>query len=625
MTPPAPPAAGAVPSRLRRRLAAFHPAALLAVIPGPIFTKETQLLGRKASTYWTRGIYSFLLLALISIVFLGMLLERSSSSNAARLQQYQTIAPAVTITILWFQFILLTICAAAFCSGAICEERRKGTLSALLTTPLTAWQIILGKILGGSVQLLVLVLFPTPLLLALRVFGGVEASTILGALGLTVANALLAATLATWHSIHVPRAASAMLAALLSFALIQFGPILVFVLQTYYGGAVSMWFAYYSTPVAMGGLTADMMAGAGARMPFSVWLAAKSSVYYTLAWTAFVFIAASWNLRWWMRREAAGASPASAAASTAPPQTAESPDAAPNSTKRKTTRRRVPHLPHASREVSDRPVLWRELRQTAFRSRRLLWTASIAISSLLMYLYYVAEVENLPLHLVLTAILSVICVCTAAVASTSAINGEQESRTLDSLLSTPLSAREIVLGKFLGAFRKLWFFPAVLFTHILLAVAFFQVLRPIAILHLALLLLPALAALCASGIWFSALFKKTTLAAALNFGLALGAWAVLPLGLGLMLEIFFAGRASETVMSVLLLFNPVPMSVIAAGGGFIERNNYPASYQLLEFGEVTPAVFTILSVGFAVLYFGLTYVFLTLAAARLATVSGRVR
>ncbi|MBS0198565.1 MAG: ABC transporter permease subunit [Planctomycetes bacterium] len=604
----------------QRIASALHPRTILWAIPGPVFAKEANVLGRKASTYWVRGGYALLLLGLVSIVFLGTYLDTSQGTDAERLQRFQAIAPAITASISWFQFIMLFLCAAAMCSGAICEEQRKGSLAALMTTPLRAWQILLGKICGAFAQLLILVLIPVPLLLALRVFGGVNAEAVAATLALTFSTALLAAVLAAWHSMHVKRAAVAMLAALASLAVIQFGPALAYAILRGYGFVPpnAVWFAFFSTPIGMVGTTVDFIMGAGGT-PFPTRFAVQTSSIYTLAWSAAIFIIASLQLRRLLRKQSSGdaRSVAAPAAQTSTPTDAPADTPQPAQPKKK---RHARAATGTSRDVSDTPVLWRETRQSAFRSRRAFYSAWLGIIGIFAFLYLKVGFDERDLYPSVSVITTILCIAAAAVATTSAINGEKEARTFDVLLSTPLSTRTIIWGKFVGALKKQWFLPLILLLHTVLGGIIPGNLALITPLHTAMILLPPMIFLTATGLLVSSIFSKSTVAAVVNFGFAVGLWALTPLFATILIELLLGGRTDE-IISVLLLMNPVGMMVVATMGGHIGA--FSRDYQVFDLGSTDALGFTLIAACYAGVFAIATHLTLRLAASRLAAASAR--
>jgi ABC-type transport system involved in multi-copper enzyme maturation permease subunit len=167
---------------------------------GPIFSLDLLRAARRGGHHRFRLAYS-LALALESAVFLLLLLSRANPLFAGR-----TLSQAEAGEWLWWalqglvlqQFCVLLLAAPAFAAGTLTDEKATGTLQYLLTTPLTAREIILDRWLALVVQLTLLALPGMPLLVFLGTLLGCSLSEVLALvvvplafLGLVVAAALL--------------------------------------------------------------------------------------------------------------------------------------------------------------------------------------------------------------------------------------------------------------------------------------------------------------------------------------------------------------------------------------------------------------------------------------------------
>ena len=95
--------------------------------PGPVFHKEVWTLGKRPSTAWLRLVHVAVLLFIVGIVFFSMYSSSNASAGAsAQLQQYQALAPAVTMAIVWVEFVMLILIAIALGGPAVCDEKRMG-------------------------------------------------------------------------------------------------------------------------------------------------------------------------------------------------------------------------------------------------------------------------------------------------------------------------------------------------------------------------------------------------------------------------------------------------------------------------------------------------------------------
>ncbi len=76
-------------------------------------------------------------------------------------------------------FLLLMLVTPPLVAGAIADERTKGTLALLLTTRLTAWEIVIGRLLGRLIQLGYLALVGMPFLCFMGGYGHLRLSPLL--------------------------------------------------------------------------------------------------------------------------------------------------------------------------------------------------------------------------------------------------------------------------------------------------------------------------------------------------------------------------------------------------------------------------------------------------------------
>jgi ABC-type transport system involved in multi-copper enzyme maturation permease subunit len=280
---------------------------------------------------------------------------------------------------------------------------------------------------------------------------------------------------------------------------------------------------------------------------------------------------------------------------------------------------------HNGREVGDHPVLWREVRQMAFRSRTQLVVLSAVLLSLLGYLYWQVGMHEEGVHYSISVIGMIIVIGLASVATTAGISGERESRTWEALLTTPLTARQIIFGKFAGALRRQWFVPLLMIIHYTCAGIWWtfekEGLKPVSCFALAVVLSGPVIALSGTGVLFSLVCRKSTMAALANFGLALGVWIVLPGVLGMTVAIASRGGSADGIFSVLGCLHPGAMMALAVDNGLRDT----PKYNIFEFPD--KGLFGWLSVValYWLFYAGIGWGAIRWAAAILAERSGRAR
>ncbi|MBL8761455.1 MAG: ABC transporter permease subunit, partial [Phycisphaerae bacterium] len=416
--------------------------------PGAIFQKEMRVQGRRYFTYLTRGVTALLLAGITALIFMAMVDfgfngASYSGGTAMRLQELQGLAPGVSVTVFLIQLIGMTLAAPILLGPSLCDEKRAGTLSALLTTPLSAWQIVFGKLLSAFSQLTILALIPMPLVLAVRVFGGVPAEFVFAGLSVSYSMAFLCGSLAIFYSTGSKRGlTAATLAALTAIALHAFPALMMAKLISW---GVKVWPGMpvlMSTPATTAIMIADLFSG-GPTGPWSVrsvWVA-NSVVNTGLGALTLVFATA--RVRALLRREGEGTT---AAAETG---------AGAGKTKGGGKER------SGSREVGARPVMWRELRQRMFR-RRFWAVAATAVASTFLVLVNWDDLTSRGPAMAVTIGGTALALLLATAGSAGSVNGEREARTWDVLLTTGVSAWEVVLGKWTGSMKRLMFVPLVI-------------------------------------------------------------------------------------------------------------------------------------------------------------------
>ncbi len=584
------------------RLSSLNPVALLF---GPIFQKDVRTAGRKRGTYIMRSLYGAALLSLVGIAFAGMQSEMAMITGVRRLQQLQKLAPAMAIMIVWFQFIALCLAAPIFTGPAICDEKRARTLPALMTTPLSAAQIILGTLASRVVQLVILVLLATPLLLALRVFGGLDARVVFAATCMGISAALLGAALGLMFSVWHKRGTAAAIFGLLTLVLFMAAPSAVEGIVYYImndtetmSGVKQEAYSYHQqvlatcTPAEMAFLTESAMMGGELRTMEVPWVALPHdgigftlvklavpmwtlNVGYNLLLTALVTAYSTRALRRVMLKEAAeGVAAAQApgrkrrkAKAAAPAAVGDAPPAPEPEPSEEVGREAA-----RSREVSDHPVLWREVRQATFGSRR--WFRVILVLTCvgMVGMYWSAGttnghfsvravLDNEGLHAALMILGGIGVMIQPVFMTTGSIAGEREARTWETLLTAPLTGAQIMLGKLAGALRTQWFLPAVVLGHFVAAACGGHI-NPLTPVHLLLIYLGPVLLFTATGQLLSLMFRRAVVAAACNLLLALGLW--LGTWIGLALTAWFVdtgqGKLFDFFGAAFFSINPVAMA-----------------------------------------------------------------
>ena len=416
-----------------------------------ILQKELRSSGRRRSTYLIRGGYAALF-SLVTLLAVGTLMPSYEyESQTARAQMLSAFAEALVMFVAWFQFIMIVLVAPSLTSPAICEEKRMGTLSALMTSPLSSLQIVVGKLTGRMYQVLLLALISAPMLLAVRVFGGVPAETIVAFTSVTLATALLGGAMGILFSVWHTRASSAAIFTLLTMGLLFMMPfILYFLLMK--TGLLGLEQAFgLSTedinvlaPVGLAGCPPATLLTLSRGGPNFTGYSLLAGTAFDRVWVLcvlmqllyaglFVFLS-SVVLRRYMLREAGGAG-------------AAQPDEPRSETKR--SRRRLTRL-------GSRPIYWREVSRPWIENRLQLGILVFVVLTLFGYAYLRTDLSEDPMHMIMALGGLGVIVLLASVQTTGVINGERDAQTWDVLMTTPVSPWRVVLEKYFASFVRLW-------------------------------------------------------------------------------------------------------------------------------------------------------------------------
>ncbi len=623
--------------------------------PWAIFQKEVRASGRRRLTYWSRGLYAFALSGLILLVFMGFLAQGSVQRGAASLQQLQEVAPILAVCVLWFQFFGLIFAGPLLTGPALCDERRNRTLPALLTTPLTAGQIVSGKLVSQLVQLLILTLIPLPALLGVRVFGGLDPSTVLAGTLVALGSSVLAAS---WAMAASLRAARGLSAASVAWAMMMFvhGLLPAMLMTTAakllarLGFNAPPWLlAVVCPPFAMGMVSTELT---GMGRFGNVWTNVLASLGGSLSLSILLWFITTASLRRALtatggeieikKRRAKKSKKADASSRDAVP----TPDHAGQPGDPDATAAALPHPRHArrtphddegsgrssSRTVADRPVLWRELRQSAFRSRGRFWLVVVGAAIFMAIVYLSAGIDGTDLHQMVACFGAVLFAMLATIATTGSVGQERDSKTWPILLSTPLPATAIVWGKFLGGLSRLWFLPALLLAH-------FGIVTPLAMLGYDLLpsvfrqgtqalhispvalglfcgnLLCAAVFLASTGIFWSLCLRRASLSGVFNILVTMILWLMVPLMTEFIFTLFTSGRGADPI-GYFFCGNPVALAISSGlniAGLSADPAGSPANYEMANL-HFSTTEFCILCAGVWLAYGLVSYLLLRLSA-----------
>ena len=515
----------------------------LSWLTGPIFEKELRVSSRRRRNYVLRFVYlAFLTVVLVMVWVRQMAYRGSGLYLMSRMSEAGKVVIAYTV---WFQFCVTQIVAVIMLSASISDEVYNRTLGLLMTTPISSFQIVMGKLFSKLLQLVLLLAISLPLLAIVRVFGGVPWGYVVSSLCITLTTIIFAGSLSLLFSIFTRKAYVVIIVTCVTlgviFALLPLGIYAIWdvaLTNTTVSEKSLLAGLYLPNPYCNMFFNTMTMADprAAARMPTFVW---PLHCGIMLAASAVILFISVISVRRVALRQAAG-------------------QVGPSSRKSRSGKNAVPASPGQkdfiapTRRVIGPAVLWKEMRLPMLGRRKRLGFLALGLALVLIlgsYCLCAAHhmLKDPEVHIVYTIIYLGLGILFTIVLPSTCITSEKEARSWPLLLTTTLDNKEILFGKFIGTLRRCFPIWLLLLGH---TIAFSLVgsIHPVAIIHIGILVLWLMVFLSCSGLYFSSRFKRTTTAVIMNFTFALVIWFVVPVLLFLTSAITRNANFAESYM-----------------------------------------------------------------------------
>jgi ABC-type transport system involved in multi-copper enzyme maturation permease subunit len=477
-------------------------------LAGPIFDKELRVSSRRKRNYFLRFAYVALLTAFVTFAWLVTARLGGPTSPVFQVSRMPEVGKHIVTAIVWFQFIAVQFIAVVMLSTAINDEIHRKTLGVLMTTPISSFQIVIGKLLSKLLQLVLLLAVSMPLLAIIRVLGGVPWDFVISSLCVTLTAAIFSGSLSLAFSIYNRQAHSVIVrTALVCFLLYTVPSIVVQLVQfTYQVSIVPNAVLCYINPfIVMAFVTEHMLS--------------PSSAVLTLSWPLHCVIMAGVSalllafstvcVRRAGRRQATGQ--AGMFCSRRERRIANG---------KRRARADSAAISRRVRRVKGPPIIWREMinllikisRPRAIISTVLAVFVLAAAYGYCAYAEYLASKEAQTGFILVYFFFGLFRVATSAA---TCITSEKEARTWPLLLTAPLAEKHIVFSKIISCCLQGWAFWLLLAAH-LVVFSLTRYIPPAAIFPLALLVASSAILVSAVGVFLSSCFKRSSTAASIN-------------------------------------------------------------------------------------------------------------
>lgn len=496
-----------------------------------------------------RVVYLVFLTGFLSVIWLDAV-DFSVSSGTHVVSRLAQAGKQIITFLVWFQFYAIQFVAIVMLSTAISDEIYRRTLGVLMSTPITSFQIVMGKLSGKLLQLILLLGVSLPLLAVVRIFGGVPWDYITSSLCMTISALIFVGLLSLFFSSFSRKSYVVIVLTLLTLGVL-FGLSYIFIdhvpLRMFPKDILKI-ILYHTNPYFMLRIGTAIMLdpSLSGRISFS-W---PIHCGIMLTASSFVLFICVCRVRKVAIAQASGRLDMIACLRCL--------KKAKPSEKNVTT-----PTDSLIRRVKGPPVVWKELKSRISSREKLIVRMIIGLEVSMIIAMYIFPVVASSLgyqetHMMYVWIFMGLGMFSTTVFPSTCITSEKESRSWPLLLTTTLNDWQILLGKFVGVIRRSMFVWLLLLFYVVLFWAF-RYLGPLALIHIILIIAGTIVFLSGTGFYFSSRLKHSNEAVITNVALAALLWGLVPL---LLTPLARGDRSMNDLMEYYL--NAVPFVQAAA-------------------------------------------------------------
>ena len=197
------------------------------MLPGPLFRVEMVTVARRRRYFVLRVVYGVLALFLLWTAYTSMQVYSAVRSQSVSIRQGAELATYFFVMFSWLQIIAILVVGPALAVGTISTERERRTIEYLFTTDLSNAEIVLGKLAARLCLMGQLLLVGMPILFLFRFLGGIPAQLLVAIFLFSASSALLVASLSICISVWSERARDATVRVYLLLGVLLFLPIIL--------------------------------------------------------------------------------------------------------------------------------------------------------------------------------------------------------------------------------------------------------------------------------------------------------------------------------------------------------------------------------------------------------------
>jgi len=178
------------------------------VLGNPVIGRELRVRVRVGRAYLLQAFYLAFLILIVALAYQAAIGDNPDLRNPVRVQEALVDFYRLVMSML---VALIALIAPALTANAITLERERKTMDLLLATPLTARQLLVGKLLGSFAFIVLLLALTLPVSAVSVLLGGVSFPELLKAYLLIACGGLVLCAIALFSSVYARNSTLAVL------------------------------------------------------------------------------------------------------------------------------------------------------------------------------------------------------------------------------------------------------------------------------------------------------------------------------------------------------------------------------------------------------------------------------
>ncbi|MGN0507145.1 MAG: ABC transporter permease [Lachnospiraceae bacterium] len=192
-------------------------------VKNPIFRKEVKQYARSRRAMWILAAFNLILQLIGLFSYYISFVYAEKHGIGVRYADILTVYRILAMT----EFLLIVCIVPAVSAGAVCGEKERQTFDLLMSTPLTPFQIVTGKLMASLHIVLVLIISSLPVFGLVFSVGGIDFKALLSMYACLMLQTVVLGSISITISVFCRRTTTASVVSYLVMVLLILGTLLL--------------------------------------------------------------------------------------------------------------------------------------------------------------------------------------------------------------------------------------------------------------------------------------------------------------------------------------------------------------------------------------------------------------